>query len=492
MRGVLQEGCARIRVPQGNQVFYNKAQVINRDLSVAALQAFVQQKSKPQSLLEALSATGLRSIRYTKEIQGIGHIRANDLSESAVSAIKDNLALNEISSEQVSVSQGDANQIMRANSFDIIDLDPYGTAAPFLDAAIASVNNKGMICITCTDMRILAGRDPAACFLHYGTMPIKHKAFGELALRTLLHAVQTAAAKQKKIAKPLLSLSIDFYIRVFVQITNSPAKARQLPCQLARAYMCKGCESIDLEPLAVAKGNDGIATTPNTPFSGSSCRHCGSGLSIGGPYWTGPIHDLEFVNQVIDKVRAPDTAFKYVKHIEGMLVAAVEELENPLYVDLPSLCRIVKSTTPQLAEFRSALVHAGYKVSGTHCLPTGIKTDAPMDVVWDIIRSWGTLKVCNPRENTPGFKIMCQAPKISGNFEVIPDQVRDKSITRYAPNPTADWGPMSRAASGKKHSKRERDAQPENNSCEEEEESIGAEQDSENEQSPEKKLKDEQ
>ena len=28
---------------------------------------------------------------------------------------------------------------------DVVDLDPYGTAAPFLDAAIQSVNDGGMI-----------------------------------------------------------------------------------------------------------------------------------------------------------------------------------------------------------------------------------------------------------------------------------------------------------------------------------------------------------
>lgn len=32
---------------------------------------------------------------------------------------------------------------------DVVDLDPYGTAAPFLDAAIQSVNDGGMIHSVC-------------------------------------------------------------------------------------------------------------------------------------------------------------------------------------------------------------------------------------------------------------------------------------------------------------------------------------------------------
>lgn len=41
--------------------------------------------------------------------------------------------------------------------YDVIDLDPYGSAAPFLDAAVQSVADGGLLCITCTDMAVLSG-----------------------------------------------------------------------------------------------------------------------------------------------------------------------------------------------------------------------------------------------------------------------------------------------------------------------------------------------
>lgn len=47
-------------------------------------------------ILEALSATGLRSIRYAKEVQGIDEIVANDFSSEAVKMIKRNSALNDV------------------------------------------------------------------------------------------------------------------------------------------------------------------------------------------------------------------------------------------------------------------------------------------------------------------------------------------------------------------------------------------------------------
>ena len=57
---------------------------------------------------------------------------------------------------------------------DVVDLDPYGTAAPFIDAAVQCVNDGGtfichpvfltfdlicllgLLCVTCTDLSVLA------------------------------------------------------------------------------------------------------------------------------------------------------------------------------------------------------------------------------------------------------------------------------------------------------------------------------------------------
>lgn len=47
-------------------------------------------------ILEALSATGLRSIRYAKEVTGVDEIIANDLMEEAVEMIKKNIKINDV------------------------------------------------------------------------------------------------------------------------------------------------------------------------------------------------------------------------------------------------------------------------------------------------------------------------------------------------------------------------------------------------------------
>jgi tRNA G26 N,N-dimethylase Trm1 len=58
-------------------------------------------------ILEALSATGLRSIRYAKEVKGVKEIVANDISVKAVDDIKRNISANGVE-DLVTASHDDA------------------------------------------------------------------------------------------------------------------------------------------------------------------------------------------------------------------------------------------------------------------------------------------------------------------------------------------------------------------------------------------------
>ena len=53
------------------------------------------------------------------------------------------------------VSEGDAALLMyqhreKADQYDVIDIDPFGSASIFLDAAVQAVSDGGLLCITCT------------------------------------------------------------------------------------------------------------------------------------------------------------------------------------------------------------------------------------------------------------------------------------------------------------------------------------------------------
>ncbi len=65
-----------------------------------------------------------------------------------------------------------------------------------------------------------------------------------------------------------------------------------------------------------------------------------------------------------------------------------ELVDCPLYYTISHLCNIIHSNCPPLLKFRSALLHAGYRVSITHTSAEAVKTDAPSEVIWDIMRAW--------------------------------------------------------------------------------------------------------
>lgn len=48
-------------------------------------------------------------------------------------------------------------------------------------------------------------------------------------LRLILHAIATTAGRYGRHIEPLLSLSIDFYMRVFVRVATSPKEVKALP-----------------------------------------------------------------------------------------------------------------------------------------------------------------------------------------------------------------------------------------------------------------------
>jgi tRNA (guanine26-N2/guanine27-N2)-dimethyltransferase len=233
-------------------------------------------KQGGMSILDALAASGLRSMRYWKEIPGVKHVTINDLEEAAVERAKTNLQGNGlldrlIPTDQelvvpssrdgngndkipeaaqrpcgISVHHGDAKiemylsqrpQSLKMHNpaiqqqlkpqWDVIDLDPYGSAAPFLDAAVQAVESGGMLCVTCTDMAALGGSHPETCYGRYASMPIPNARYlQEVALRILLCSVATTAAKYGRTIRPILSVGMNFYIRCFVEVYDDKAGVR--------------------------------------------------------------------------------------------------------------------------------------------------------------------------------------------------------------------------------------------------------------------------
>lgn len=456
----IKEGQAEISVSDTN-VFYNPVQEFNRDLSAAVLTIYAKTRNAEVSnkngqerdgitVLEALSATGLRSIRYAKEVPGIKQIVANDISAKAVESIQRNIQHNGVGS-LIKPHHEDATLLMyqsRKERFDVIDLDPYGCPTIFLDGAVQCVSDGGLLMVTATDMAVLAGNSPETCYLKYGAIPLKSKACHEIALRILLQHIASHAARYGRYIVPVLSISADFYIRVFVKVFSSPIKCKDNSTKIGMVYQCIGCESINTQPLCYKKPSGPYKLSPS-PCVDQLCKICRHKQYAGGPIWLGNLHDQIFVSELLGNLS--NMKLGTSKRINGVLNVVREELDVPLYYTLDRLMSTVRCHTPSMVMFRSALLNAGYDVSYSHANKISIKTNAPNVVVWDIVRAWEKkhpVKRDKLQSDSPATNILNTPMTIDVSFEthsLANPASRQKHLTRFQNNPTANWGPGTRA-----------------------------------------------
>ncbi|KAG9027167.1 RNA methyltransferase tRNA(m5U54)methyltransferase [Tulasnella sp. JGI-2019a] len=465
----------------------------------------------PQKIvvLEALSATGLRSIRYAKEIPLVRYVIANDLSPAATVAMRRNIDLNGLgpiaiveadgieaglddqdgtvqpkpattdeSSKhrksaanlgRVRVNEGDACDLMYSHRqersrVDVVDLDPYGTAAPFIDAAVQCVKDDGLLCVTCTDLSVLGSTNyPEKCFANYGGIPAKAEYCHEVALRLVLHSLSTSAARYGRYITPLISLSIDFYVRLFVRVRTAPIEVKRAMTKTSLFHICHGCQAHYEEPLGrVIEKQGANSTNVNLQFKTThsstntdTCVECGGKLHVAGPMWSGPIHDKEFVSKVLQHVEDTPTSYHTSARMKGMLTLAHQELNTPFYFTPARVASQFHCECPSFDTTVSALFNAGYDVCRSHACPGSIKTTAPRSVVHDIMRSYildHPVKMERIKEETA--KTLLATPitnKVDFSRHPSLDAISNKiKLVRYQMNPQPNWGPGSRPDAGGK------------------------------------------
>jgi tRNA (guanine26-N2/guanine27-N2)-dimethyltransferase len=378
---------------------------------------FAPREPKPPKVLEALSASGLRALRYAREIEGIGQVVALDNDLASVEACQRNIKFNgSVAISKVESHHTDArvHMLTHPKEFDVVDLDPYGSPSIFLDSAIQSVTDGGLLMCTATDMAVLCGGNGEVCYSKYGSYPLRAKYCHEMALRILLASIESHANRYKRYIVPVLSVQMDFYVRVFVRVYTSASAMKNTPLKLSYVYQCIGCDSFHLQPVgrSLPKNNSVRYLPAIGPVVKQDCNHCGKKYNMGGPIWSAPMHDPEWVTSILNSVKSMKDRYPAYDRISAVLTTVSEELlDVPLFLSLHNLCATLKCISPSAAMFRSAVINANYRISGTHVNPLGMKTDAPMEVIWDIMRCWvknHPIKAQSPEQ--PGSVILSKEP----------------------------------------------------------------------------------
>ena len=142
--------------------------MLQRDLTVLALRTWLHQRPAPAVVLDAMAGSGVRALRYLLEVPQVGTAVANDSSQLALAAIGTNALLSGLrpaGAQQYTASDGsvletsrsDATAYMHAHAgrFDALCLDPCGSVAELLPAAVRCLKVGGLLPLSpCTSVHL--------------------------------------------------------------------------------------------------------------------------------------------------------------------------------------------------------------------------------------------------------------------------------------------------------------------------------------------------
>ncbi len=351
----VQEGLAKILVPRvhaikgpgtvGPMPFYNETMSFPRHVSVLFADAVGMDAKR---VLDGLASSGVLGIRLALETHGSPDITLNDKRRDAHDLIARNVALNGIGNARVTCE--DLNLLLAREHYDYVDVDPFGTPAPFLHSALRSLAPRGYLSATATDTAALAGTYPRVCQRRYGATsaggPYQH----ELAVRILSGFVVRSAATYDLAARPLLSLWREHYYKVFLELVRGARKADEALRSIAKVAL-------------TAEGE----------------RRVSEGGTI-GPLWVGSLHDREMLSRMNLKDYMPPVVGRLHELWSG------EAHAPPLFYTTDEVSRTFRRSPPPLRRVLDHLETAGFPACRTSFHPKGFKTEASWEEVLRILK----------------------------------------------------------------------------------------------------------
>jgi len=363
--------------PSKAPVFYNPVMELNRDISVLAVQAYQEQTGREIAVCDPLTGCGVRAVRYAVEVRGVKQVVGNDISSKAVALAAHNVQMNELD-DIVTVKREDANLLLASHSaplsrFDVIDVDPFGSPAPYLDSAIRALRSGGMLAVTATDMAPLCGVHPKACVRKYGGKPLRTEYCHELAARLVAGCMTTAAAKHDMGVQVVFSQYADHYVRIYATVKHGAKQADESISNMGHILHCFKCLHREVSKERFLAEDSG------------RCRECGSKLSLAGPLWTGRLFDKGFCELMA--AEAKRRMLKHSRRVENILDMAKGESDAPTtYYVVDALCDLESLPVPPTEAVADGLRKEGFTAVLTHFNVKGIRSDISSVKIREIMR----------------------------------------------------------------------------------------------------------
>lgn len=355
-RGALEQ-----KVPPRDIAFFNPRAKLSRDFSIIAYSTFLKNFDGQKSFLDGLSGLGARGLRVANEIKDT-EVFVNDLNPSALELSKNSAELNGL--HNYTISKSDICQFFNGFSKKgsrgaIVDIDPFGSPAKYIDCGLRATVHKGLLSISATDLQVLHGLFNDACKKKYHGTPVKTTYSNEISIRLVLGLSIAVAARLDVEATPIFVETNQHYYRVYLRILNKPDTRKNI------GYIahCRNC------------GN-----RHTTPDQIQNCTLCANKVELAGPLWIGNLFEKDFVAQMLENI--PDYSDK---KCEKSIRKALLESDMPAcYYTLDEIAQMLKSAPIPLEQIILRIQQNGFSASPTSLNPTGFRTDCKIDKIKEL------------------------------------------------------------------------------------------------------------
>lgn len=332
-------------------VFYNPEMALGRDIGCGVLSQVVQ---KDWSVLDCLAGCGARGLRLAKEVPGNFEVTLNDHNPRALRLINRNIKANGL--KNAAGVRKKAGAILGEGRFDHIDIDPFGTPAPFVHPALLSMRGRGVLALTATDTAVLCGAYPKTALRRYGARALKGTITHEAGMRILAAFVIREAAKLDFFAEPILAHATQHYMRLYMRIDTGSKKADNALAGLKEIGWNRKTQEFGV-------GVDGETV---------------------GPLYLGPLYDPKVLQGMMKPPFEPAMEKKYYQLVEKMSLEAKQPFG---FYEVNKIAKALRSDPVKFDTLVKALEAKGYSWSPTHIMPNAFRTNAPYSEVVKAFRS---------------------------------------------------------------------------------------------------------
>jgi tRNA (guanine26-N2/guanine27-N2)-dimethyltransferase len=349
---------AAAQFPPGSApIFFNRRMELNRDVTILLVSVL-----QPSDYLDAMGASGVRGLRVANECKI--PVTINDRDPKGIELIVHNACRANL---QVEIVQRDASALLSERSFDAVDLDPFGTPARIVDAAVRGT--RRFLFVTATDTAPLCGAHLNAGKRRYFAQPMNTEYHSEVGLRILLGFVVRETIKYDRGIEPLFCYAKEHFVRLHLRLLRGAHAADETLERIGYILQCPGC-TYRIEHQGMF---------PEI----APCPSCNQVLKPIGPLWLGSIQHKKTLFRMKERL---DEMILGTRNDLGKLIdLCLEELPTSSFYDYHRLAKIAGCSPPAIERVISHIVASGYPATRTHFSGYGIKTEAPPSVILDAI-----------------------------------------------------------------------------------------------------------